>query len=65
MEWNMMILVLDSQTIMGLKMVKFAKPDGWNDWHTTMTESFMMVWDQRVKLKWMTSHEHLTSTIQY
>jgi hypothetical protein len=65
MEWNMMILVLDSQIIMGLKMAKCAKPDGWNDWHATMTKSFMMVWDLRVKLKWMTFHEHLTFIIQY
>jgi hypothetical protein len=65
MEWNMVILVLNSRIIMGLKMTKCAKLDGWNDRHSTMTKVFMMVWDQRVKLKWMTSHEHLTSTIQY
>ncbi len=38
----------------------------WMKWLThNYDKILMMIWDQRVKLKWMTSHEHLTSTIQY
>jgi hypothetical protein len=62
----MVVLVLNSWIIMGLEIAKYVKPDGWNDRHATMTKSLMMVWDQKVKFKWMTFHEHLlTSTIQY
>jgi hypothetical protein len=66
MEWNMVVLVLNSRIIMGSKMTKYVKSDGWNDRHATVTKSFMMVWNQKVKFKWMTFHEHLlTSTNIY